>query len=191
LEYSPAGAEATRRNFDRHGVPPGNVIEGDLFDEALTERYESRFDVVFSRGLIEHFADPRQAIGQHVRLAKEQGLVAITIPTLTGIHFALTSILMPHQIPLHNLAIMRLSEFRRLFEESGLEELHCGYGGGLNLLISYTPSPAGFRRVVQTLTLRLQLLANMAGHAGLCRGRYLHCSLVFIGRKKGGSPDVL
>ncbi len=183
LEYSPAGAEATRRTFQREGIDPGNVIEGDLFDEALMVRQEARFDVVFSRGLIEHFTDPRLAIAQHVRLAKEQGLVVITIPTLTGIHYAMTRMLMPHQIPLHNLTIMRLREFRSLFEGSGLEEIHCGYGGGVNLLVSYTPHPAGYRRLLQALSLKLQVFGNMAGHAGLCRGPYLNWSLVFIGRK--------
>ena len=183
LEYSPVGAEATRRTFHRAGIDPGNVIEGDLFDEALIARQESRFDVVFSRGLIEHFTDPRRAIAQHVRLANERGLVVITIPTLTGIHYAMTRILMPQQIPLHNLSIMRLREFRSLFEGSGLEEIHCGYGGGVNLLVAYTPNPVGFRRLLQALSLKLQVFGNMAGHARLCLGPYLNWSLVFIGRK--------
>src|SRR5258707_7140675 len=184
LEYSPAGAEATRRNFERHGVDPGNVIEGDLFEEAVIARHESRFDVVFSRGFIEHFRDPRKDVAQHARLAKPGGLVIISIPTLTGIHYALTRILMAHQIAIHNRGIMRKEPFRRLFEGMGMEPLYCGYGGGLKLLDSYKPNPAGFRYAVQALALKLQFFANMAARAGLCKGRYLYWSLVFIGRKR-------
>lgn len=184
LEYTPAGAAATRRNFERRGVNPGNVIEGDLFDDALTRVYESRFDVVFSRGLIEHFADPTEAIERHVRLAKEGGLVVITIPTLTGVHWALARILAPWQIAIHNLGIMRRRPFERLFENRGLETLYCGYQGGLNLLLSYTPDPAGWRHPLQAVLTKLQLAALAARRAGLCRGRYLNSSLVFIGRKR-------
>jgi SAM-dependent methyltransferase len=184
LEYSPAGAAVTCRNFARHDVNPHNVILGDLFDEALMERCEARFDVVFSRGLIEHFTDPSDAIARHVRLAKEAGLVVITIPTLTGLHYAVTRIMMPHQIAIHNLDIMHRQAFERLFEGKGLDPLYCGYGGGLNLLISYNPQPVGFRRLVQALALKMQLLAHLARQAGLCRGRYMNANLVFIGRKR-------
>lgn len=184
LEYTPAGAEATRQNFERRGMHPGNVIEGDLFDDALIRLQEARFDVVFSRGLIEHFTDPTEAIERHVRLAKEGGLVVITIPTLTGIHWALARILTPWQIAIHNLGIMRRRPFERLFENRGLETLFCGYRGGINLLMSYTQDPAGWRRPLQALLIKLQLAASAARHAGLCRGRYLSSSLVFIGRKR-------
>jgi SAM-dependent methyltransferase len=184
LEYTPAGAEATRQNFERRGMHPGNVIEGDLFDDTLIRLQEARFDVVFSRGLIEHFTDPTDAIDRHVRLAKEGGLVVITIPTLTGIHWALARILTPWQIAIHNLGIMRRQPFERLFENRGLETLYCGYQGGINLLLSYTQDPPGWRHPLQALLIKLQLAASAARHAGLCRGRYLSSSLVFIGRKR-------
>jgi SAM-dependent methyltransferase len=188
LEYTPAGAAATRQNFERRGVNPANVIEGDLFDDALTGLYESRFDVVFSRGLIEHFTDPTDAIERHVRLAKEGGLVVITIPTMTGIHWAAARILAPWQIAIHNLGIMRLGPFQRLFENRGLETLYCGYQGGINLLLSYTPDPPGWRGPLQAAFMKLQLAAFAARRAGLSRGRYLNCSLVFIGRKRKQNP---
>jgi SAM-dependent methyltransferase len=184
LEYTPAGAAATRQNFERRGVEPGNVIEGDLFDDALTRLHESRFDVVFSRGLIEHFTDPTEAVERHVRLAKGGGLVVITIPTLTGIHWAVARVMAPWQIAIHNLGIMRLQPFARLFENRGLETLYCGYQGGINLLLSYTHQPAGWRRPLQAVLMKLQLAAFAARRAGLCRGRYLNSSLVFIGRKR-------
>jgi len=184
LEYTPAGAAATRQNFERKGVDPGNVVEGDLFDDALTRLYEARFDVVFSRGLIEHFADPSEAIERHARLAKERGLVVVTIPTLTGIHWAVARVLTPWQIPIHNLGIMRREPFERLFEQHGLDTLYCRYQGGINLLLSYTPQPAGWRGPLQAVLMKLQLAAFAARRMGLSRGRYLNSSLIFIGRKR-------
>jgi hypothetical protein len=139
--------------------------------------------VVFWRGLIEHFTDPTEAVERHVRLAKERGLVVITIPTLTGIHWAVARILAPWQIAIHNLAIMRLPPFERLFENRGLETLYCGYQGGLNLLVSFTEA-RGWRHVLQAVLIKLQLGAFVARRAGLCRGRYLNSSLVYIGRKR-------
>jgi SAM-dependent methyltransferase len=194
VEYAPVGVAVTRKNFDAHGIDPANVIEGDLFNDEFISRYESRFDVVFSRGLIEHFTDPVDAIHRHVRLAQEGGLVIITIPTLTGIHYALTRVLMPHQISIHNRAIMRLKPFRRLFEQPDLEPLFCDYFGGLNLMIAYTSNPTGFRAALQGLVVKLQILANMAGRIGgarLLRGSYLNGALVFIGRRRSPLPVKL
>jgi SAM-dependent methyltransferase len=184
LEYSPAGVAATRRNFERHMVSADHVIMGDLFDASVTARYESRFDIVFSRGFIEHFRDPTEAIEQHVRLTKEGGLVVITIPTLTGVHYLVTRGMMPHQIAMHNRDIMHRAAFARLFQDSELEMLYCGYGGGLNLLIAYDVHPTGIRRLAQHMLLKLQLVANLCGRKGLCRGRYLNGTLVFIGQKR-------
>ncbi len=187
IEFSPAGAEAARRNFAANGIRTSNVIEGDLFDDALSARHESAFDVVFSRGFIEHFTNPAEVIGRHLRLAKPGGLVVISIPTLTGFHYLLTRALMPQQIAIHNRAIMRLKPFRQLFERADLETLFCGYQGGPNLLISYTPNPTGFRAALQWWTIKLQGLANVAGWASggrLLRGPFLNGSLLFIGRKR-------
>ena len=187
IEFSPAGAETTRRNFAAHGIRVSNVIEGDVFDRALLAQYESKFDVVFSRGFIEHFADPTEVIANHVHLAKPGGLIVISIPRLTGFHYLLTRVLMPHQIAVHNLSIMWLEPFRQLFDPAGMEPLFCGYQGGPNFLVSYTDNPSGLRAVMQWWTFKMQGLANLAGWASdgrLMRGAYFEASLLFIGRKR-------
>ena len=42
-------------------IGASNVIEGDMFSDDVLSRYDSTFDVVFSRGLIEHFTDPARS----------------------------------------------------------------------------------------------------------------------------------
>jgi SAM-dependent methyltransferase len=187
IEFSAAGAEATRGNFAARGIGLSNVIEGDFFDEALLTRHEAEFGVVFSRGFVEHFADPAQAIRNHLRLTKPGGLIVISIPRLTGFHYLLARALVPEQIAIHNRGIMWLEPFRKLFEYPDIETLFCGYRGGPNFLISYTPNPAGWRRWLQWCTFKLQILANLAGWIGsgrLLRGSFLNWGLVFIGRRR-------
>lgn len=59
IEYTTEGARQNRAVFSAAGISPANVIEGDFFDHALAEKYRGQFDIVMSRGFIEHFTDPR------------------------------------------------------------------------------------------------------------------------------------
>ena len=78
IEYSAAGVEVNRAVFAARGLDPENVIQMDFFSDECLLSCRERFDVVVSRGFIEHFADAAQVVDRHLELLKPGGLVSST-----------------------------------------------------------------------------------------------------------------
>ncbi|HNA96843.1 MAG TPA: methyltransferase domain-containing protein, partial [Chitinophagaceae bacterium] len=85
VEYAEAGANLNREVFRQNGLDPNNVIRADAFSEEFLSRYEGYFDLVISRGFIEHFTEMDKVINMHLRLLKPGGKLIVTIPKLTGV----------------------------------------------------------------------------------------------------------
>lgn len=132
VEYTQEGVEVNRRLFRAQGLNPDNVIHADLFADDFQRRYRGAFDIVYSGGFIEHFSDPRDVIDKHLNLLAEGGYLVIDIPNLRGLNYALTSLFAPRLIAIHNLTIMKMREFRKLFDDARLTPLVCRYYGTFN-----------------------------------------------------------
>jgi SAM-dependent methyltransferase len=187
LEYTPSGAAAARRNFVAAGFPEDHILCADMFDRQATQAWESRFDVVISCGLIEHFSDPGTAVAQHLRLVRPGGLVVVTIPTLTGLHWAITKVLRPELLPLHNLELMNKASFRKAMTHPELEVLHLEYEGGPNLMIAFGEQLSGWLKGMQELLKKLQfganVWANLFGRKAM-PGAWMNSQLVAVARRK-------
>ena len=59
VEYSESGATLNRHVFALNDISPDQVIYSDFFSKDFQEQYCSYFDIVLSRGFIEHFAEPK------------------------------------------------------------------------------------------------------------------------------------
>ena len=129
LEYSPEGAAANRELFARSGIDPGHVIEADLFEDGLGARIGDRFDIVLSRGFIEHFDDPGMAIERHLRLLRPGGTLVVSIPNMRWANYLQALLFCRRLIPLHNREIMRMKSFESLFDPDRLESVFCDYFG--------------------------------------------------------------
>ena len=82
FDYAPAGVSSAQAALQRAGAD-GTVVQADLFAE--NEVPNEYFDVVFSGGFIEHFADTSDVVNRIVRFAKPRtGLVITEIPHVTG-----------------------------------------------------------------------------------------------------------
>lgn len=68
LDSSPAAIALAKGNIRKHcgGLPIGSFTA----DAAATELPDKTYDVVFSIGLLEHFAEPRKVMDESERLAK-------------------------------------------------------------------------------------------------------------------------
>ncbi len=82
VDYSEAGCASAERNLSQSGTQ-GEIFKRDIFDANLD--IVGHFDVVFSYGLAEHFADTGEAFRQISRFAAPQGLVLTEVPNMTGI----------------------------------------------------------------------------------------------------------
>lgn len=70
LDRSPQALRVARNNFDRIGAS-GEFLEGDAFKLPFTD---ARFDLVFSTGLLEHFASPLPIVAEMTRVLQPGGL---------------------------------------------------------------------------------------------------------------------
>lgn len=187
IERSPAGASLNRQRFAAAGIDPGNVIEGDLFDDAIAGPLAGSFDVVVSRGFIEHFPEPAAVVDRHLQLLAPGGTLVVSIPNMRGLNYLQALIFNRAIIPLHNREIMRMGEFLRLFEGRPLEPLFTGYYGTCNAGIFIHAGVRG-GRALRLGADALQAVLNLFMRL-LLRDRGLESSLLspnllFIGRKK-------
>jgi SAM-dependent methyltransferase len=193
IEYSDSGAALNRDLFRRAGVRPSNVLHADFFSEAVSLQYRDAFDVVISRGFIEHFDDAKSVVARHVELLAPGGTLVITIPNLRGVNKALTWLFDPSLLPMHNLAIMNRSAFAALFDGFGLSTVFCDYFGIFNFSL-FGASPGSIRERALHLCTSTQPLLNLAfrslrGDRG-AESRFFSPNLAYIGVKQPPAPSV-
>lgn len=188
VEYTATGATANRAAFAASGYDPAGVIEADVFSPEFQAGCRERFDVVISRGFIEHFTDPADAVAAHRLLLRPGGVLVVQIPNLRGIYYPWTWLFNREQLPLHNLSIMRLAAFQALFDGPDLTMLQCGYHGTFSFwLFTARPSARVMRHVVRLLLVAQRgldvLLRLLFGRRG-AESAWLSPSLLYVGRKE-------
>lgn len=189
VEYTQHGAERNRINFATNGINPDNVIEADFFSQEFLDAHRGRFDIVISRGFIEHFVDVEAVVARHSDLLRSGGLLFVLIPNLRGIYYFWTKAFNREQLELHNLEIMNLSRFRGVFEKQPLEILKCSYFGTFGFWLFTASRDARWAKRVIKVLLILQLGLNFLFRL-LFAGRGAETAtfspnLIFVGRKKG------
>ena len=191
IEYSQPGLDVNRALFAQRGLDPQNVVALDFFSEECRDGYRERFDVVMSRGFIEHFVDAGEVVARHIELLRPGGLLVVTIPNLRGLNRVLTRLFHAELLPMHNLEIMKLPAFRRLFETEALDPLHCGYLGSFSFYL-FNVKPGSPLAPVLGACMRLQPLLNLLfrvypGDRGV-QSPFASSQLVYVGRKRVTRP---
>jgi 2-polyprenyl-3-methyl-5-hydroxy-6-metoxy-1,4-benzoquinol methylase len=186
LEYSEIGVEVNRRVFDKHGFNPDNVIHADFFSDEFANRYNGQFDVVVSKGFIEHFEDVPAVIDRHTNLLKPGGYLIVTVPNLRGGNKILAQLLDETAIPRHNLKIMTKDAYTALFQRKDLQQLFCGYYGTFSFYLFTAGNHALQRRILKA-AYKVQpalnvLFRTMLGNKG-AEGPAFSPFLMYIGRK--------
>ncbi|HKT31128.1 MAG TPA: class I SAM-dependent methyltransferase [Gammaproteobacteria bacterium] len=187
IEYSPAGADLNRRAFATSGLDPGHVIEADFLAPETHTRYRESFDIVLSRGFIEHFTDPTDVVAKHLSLLKPGGLLIVGIPNLRGLNYLLSWIFDRHVVAMHNLSIMTRNHFAALFPDVCVTPFFCNYYGTFNFRLINARSTSPLRFLL-ALCWKVQPALNMIFH-GLFgrRGAETHwfsSNLLFVGIKR-------
>jgi 2-polyprenyl-3-methyl-5-hydroxy-6-metoxy-1,4-benzoquinol methylase len=137
VEYTAEGARLNRAVFEQAGINPANVIVDDFFNDRFIDAHRGQFDIVMSRGFIEHFSDPVSVLRHHAELLKPGGFLIVTIPRLRGLGYALTRLIAPELLSKHNLDIMSFAPFQALFATLAISPLYCGLVSGIGVQ-SYT-----------------------------------------------------
>ena len=193
VEYTPRGVELNRKLFELHGLDPAHVIHADFLSDAFQTRFRGCFDVVLSRGFIEHFSNVAELVAAHVNVLAPGGLLAVTIPNLRGINYGLAWFFHRQVLPMHNRSIMNRDAFAKLFDMEGLIPLYCDYFGAFSFGL-FNTSPGSYKRRVLAICMKAQLLLNAAFRLLFKPGRAEHrcfsAHLLFIGRKARSAAQL-
>jgi 2-polyprenyl-3-methyl-5-hydroxy-6-metoxy-1,4-benzoquinol methylase len=191
IEYTESGAELNKRIFTSNGLNPANVIHADFFSQAFQNQYKEYFDIVISRGFMEHFDDVAGVIEKHLALLKPGGRLIVSVPNFRGVYYVWLRLFRKKVLAMHNLTIMQKSEFIKLFRAGGLSTLFCGYYGTFSLNHLHAP-PGSPLRFITAFLHNLQKLFNLLfrlafAHKGR-ESRFFSPHLLFMGVK---SPQAV
>jgi SAM-dependent methyltransferase len=186
VDYSEPGVALNRRVFIANGIPPENVIHADFFSHQFHRHYQGAFDVVISRGFIEHFTDAGSVLQKHMNLLRPGGYLVVSIPNLRGVNYALLRFFHKEIIAIHNLAIMRKEAFAELFDTIGVQRLFCDYYGTFSFFLFNVKEGSAMRHAL-AVSHRLQPMLNLTFRSIFkdksIEGSAFSPSLLFIGRK--------
>jgi 2-polyprenyl-3-methyl-5-hydroxy-6-metoxy-1,4-benzoquinol methylase len=187
VDYSEHGIETNRQVFIANGLNPGNAIHADFFSDEFHAKHKESFDLVFSGGFIEHFANARDVVDKHASLLAKGGHLVITIPNLRGINYLVLRLFYKELLDIHNLDIMRKAEFAKLFDSEKLTPLFCDYYGTLTLDVTAARKDSPIRFLLTALK-KLELITNLILHFALrgndLNSRFTSPYLIFVGVKK-------
>ena len=128
MDYSEAGCRKTEENFRILGYPV-TVHRCDLF--AVEEGFP-KFDLVYSLGLIEHFADASAVVKAHRDLMKVDGTLILGVPHFIRVFWPILSLLAPRITHGHNYETVALEGWPAFEKNLGLKPLRKSYTGGFS-----------------------------------------------------------
>jgi len=121
------------------------VIEQDLLSKAP----ECKFDLVYSLGLIEHFADTKRMIEIHARALNEDGVLLIGIPNFRGLNGAFQRTFDRENYLKHDIGCMDPKLLERLCKELGFQEVRSWYEMKFGLWLEDPESKSGVARFAE------------------------------------------
>lgn len=187
IEYSEEGVRSNRALFASRGLDPSKVDAVDFFSDECLDRNRERFDVVVSRGFIEHFEEPGAVVDRHLDLLRPGGLLVVTIPNLQGVNLALTRLFHPELIPMHNLSIMAKGPFLQLFDTNRVRPVACAYVGTFSFYLFNVKEGSRLAPLLR-LCMKGQALLNVLFRTFLgdrgAENRLTSPQLIFMGIKR-------
>ena len=122
-----------------------NIIEGDVFDLSVNEK----FDVVMSAGFIEHFSNVNSVIDKHIDYLEPNGILILSVPNLLGLNGLLQKIIDKETYDTHFLETMDDQNLKRIVSGKNLDIEYINYYGKFCLwLEDVDDKPRLIRRLV-------------------------------------------
>lgn len=107
-----------------HGLTEFDLYHDDLFSFEPNEKY----DVVFSAGFVEHFAQVEEVFERHYQLLKPNGTLIITLPHFRNFQKFIRIITgAKASLELHNLDVMFPEIWRSLAQGHNMNVMYCDY----------------------------------------------------------------
>lgn len=131
-------------------IPEGAtaVVEADIF--AL--QADTKYDLVMSNGLIEHFYDTEDIVKRHSQFVKPGGTLFISLPNFRGLNGWFQKTFDPANYEKHNIGCMDPGYLRAVCENIGLENVEARYSGYFMLWLENVEAQPFWVRAFMKLT---------------------------------------
>ncbi len=187
VEFSRKGSVLNKEIFIQNNLNADNIIFADFFSKEFQNVYKEKFDIIISRGFIEHFTNIQKVIINHRNILKKGGLMFIIIPNFKGFNYKLLKFFNKESISKHNLDIMNKEKFRKIFKNLGIRECYINYCGTFFIGLFYTHRNS-VKKLILNLCKKLQYFFDLIfllifKKRGL-ETRFFSPFLIFIGIKK-------
>ena len=126
IDIEPHAAELARANLAGAGTR-GEVLCGDGFLLAERPELRGRFDLVYSMGVMEHFADVVDRLAILAGYLRPDGRILTTVPNLQGINWTMQRLGDLKTLRAHVVYDRR--RLARVHEAAGFETVAAGYIG--------------------------------------------------------------
>lgn len=150
IDFSETGCAKTLENFALLGIS-GDVIRADITGDVGDL---PRFDVVYSLGLIEHFADRATIVANHARLVRPGGHLLLGVPNFRGLTGWFMRTLAPTTYATHEIDAMDLDGWTAFERALGLRVVWKGYVGGFEPSVFTRREDDGWRTIVPYVVAR-------------------------------------
>jgi len=140
IDYSETGCKKAEENLLRYGVA-GSILCRNFFDE--NQDMFQQFDIVFSRGVIEHFEKPDVVLKKFYNFLKPGGMIVTIIPNMAGLMGKLQELV---NKPVYDLHIpMNLNELKDFHSKADFKEIFSSYIGSIGTEVVNYPSDGGLK----------------------------------------------
>ena len=159
LDYSTVGIATCKKLFETLGLNADFRCE-DLFSTTFEDE---NFDIVYSKGVIEHFRDPTEVVEVHHRLLKRGGRAIITVPNYGGIYGKLQRWAEPENMNMnvHNMDIVNTGALSKLISRRSTAQINSYPWGFMSCgLVNWRRKLPGPVAQLLTGTLRLASLVQ-------------------------------
>jgi 2-polyprenyl-6-hydroxyphenyl methylase/3-demethylubiquinone-9 3-methyltransferase len=126
IDVEAHAVELARANLAGAGAE-GEIHRGDAFTLSRRDGLRGAFDLVYSMGLLEHFADPAARVADAALYLKPGGRILTTVPNLQGINWLLQRLGSLETLRAHVVHTAR--SLTAAHERAGFRTLACGYAG--------------------------------------------------------------
>lgn len=140
IDYSETGCKKAKQNLSNYHVA-GKIFCRNFLDE--NSDLFQQFDIVFSRGVIEHFEKPEIVLKKFYNLLKTDSTIVTIIPNMAGLMGRLQKIVNPTVYDLH--IPMNLNELKGFHSKAGFKEIFSSYIGSVGTEVVNYPADGGLK----------------------------------------------